>query len=236
MAAAAGARRRGLTLVLAEGLVASARTLRPLIVAIGAVGKVVAHPRHVHTLAIVTVEQMRLASTSSAHHSSQHSVIGIMMMLAVLLVAAIAAVTLLVAAELLTYALFAFAALELIDAANLATIGFILATWTLGSAIATYREIQTELQIAGALIHWSADGATSYVSRRRDTASLIAVQLIGHVATIVVAIADQTLVQTLTEQASMHVLWALTMPAFTMLVRGVIAIDASIAFPATGNT
>lgn len=61
------ARRRRLALVLAEGLGAGTATLRAFVVAIDAVRKAVADARHVHTLAIMAVEEMRLTCTSRTH-------------------------------------------------------------------------------------------------------------------------------------------------------------------------
>lgn len=64
-AVANGTRWRCSAFVLTDGFGAGGETLGSLVVAIVAVGEVVAHPRHVHALAVVTVEQMRLAGASA---------------------------------------------------------------------------------------------------------------------------------------------------------------------------
>lgn len=157
-------------------------------------------------------------------------------LLAVLLVAAVRTVALLVTAELLTYALLVASALELVDAAQLAAVCLVLAARAFGGAIAAHCHVETQIQIAGTLIHWGGQSAAADVACSIVTAAPVTIELIRLIAAVVVAIADQLRIETLAEQTAMHLLWTLTLSALVVLIGCIAAIDAAIAFPAAGNT
>ena len=155
-------------------------------------------------------------------------------MIAVLLVATIGTVTFLVAAELLAYALLAVATLELVNATQFAAVGLILAARALGGAIATRCHIQAQLQIARALIHGRSQSATADVDCS-TAAAAIAVELVGQIAAIVVAITDQFRIEALAQQTAMHIGRTRPMSTLVVLIGGIAAIDSPVAFPAASN-
>lgn len=154
-------------------------------------------------------------------------------MLTIQLIAAIGAIAFFIATVVESYAFLALTALELIDAAHVTAVGFILSTGTLGGAVATHARIEAKLQVACTLIHWLCQAATCDI--KPIDATLLTVELIGEITAIIVTITHQSLVHTLSQEAAMHVLRTLTLPALLMLIRGITAVDPSIAFPATGN-
>jgi len=230
-AGAHGAGGRGSALVLAHR--ASRRgsagrgAFGTLVMSVGTVSELVAHPRHVHTLAILAVEKMWPASPArSAPGVNLTLVVVALLLVAVQLIAAVAAVPLPIATELPPDALTSGATLELVYAAHIPAIGLILATGTLGGAIAAHSRWQADLQIARALVLVLRAG---YVHRR---CIHFTVQFVRSIATVVVAIAHQTPVQTLAQLAAVHVRRTAPVGTLVVLIRSVAAVDPSVAFPA----